>query len=385
MHKHLLATVAGLVTSSFLVSCGGADNPASTTPSSTTSSSTTQDISSLSLLKTIEIADAARPEIIRTTDRVFVVCLVLSPSRTFRVNIYNGDMTAIVNSATLVSNDATYGDPTDIRVISDGAYLYAFYETLNGAQKKTYLFGAKYALDDNFTRAAYTGALAQSAGDTVAVAGDEKLDDPAPMLSGDDLTVMTRIKSTLAQSGETIYRFRKFDKSLQQKEYSPGVTTFDIDLSAYADGEARQSSIILENNYYYLTVQTAVGPSSIGNDNIIWSIPANLLIVKLDSNFGFVESRTVSAETGYTEGYVTGLRSDGKYFYVTYNHVKLGTEFSSVIKIFDKNWNAVVTEKYKSVASGGLRPSIEISTNQVIAGNDEEGAAKAVIYVFNKQ
>jgi len=40
-----------------------------------------------------------------------------------------------------------------------------------------------------------------------------------------------------------------------------------------------------------------MGPSSINNDDIIWTIPANLLMVKLDSNFAFVESRTVSAET----------------------------------------------------------------------------------------
>jgi len=379
MQKHLLAIVAGLVTLSFLASCGGGSNNSTPTPT------TTPDISSLSLLKTIEIANAARPEIIQTADRVFVVYLDPSSSRTFRVNIYNSDMTTIVNSLTLVSIDATYGAPTDIRVISDGTYLYAFYETANDTDKKTFLFGAKYALDDNFTRVAYTGALAQSTLFTVAVVGDERLDDPAPMLNGDDITVMTRIKSTLAQSGETIYRFRKFDKSFQQKEYSPGVKTFDLNLSSYADGEARPSSIIFENGYYYLTVQTAVGPSSINTDDVIWPIPANLLIVKLDSNFGFVESKTVSAETGYTEGYVTGLRSDSKYFYVTYNHVKLGTEFSSVIKIFDKNWIAILTEKYKSATSGGLRPSIEISTNQIIAGNDEEGAAKATIYVFNKQ
>jgi hypothetical protein len=75
--------------------------------------------------------------------------------------------------------------------------------------------------------------------------------------------------------------------------------------------------------------------SSISDDNSIWSIPANLLIVKLDSSFGFVESRTVSAETGNTEGYVTGLRSDSKYFYVTYNHVKLGTE-KATIYVFNK-------------------------------------------------
>ena len=156
-------------------------------------------------------------------------------------------------------------------------------------------------------------------------------------------------------------------------------------LSNYADGEARQSSTIFENGFYYLTVQTATGPSSINNDDVVWSIPADLLIVKLDANFDFVGSKTVSAEPGYTEGYVTGLKPDSKYFYVTYNHVKLGTEFSSVIKIFDKNWNAVLTNKYKSAISGGLRPSIEVTTNQVLAGNDDQGLTKAYVFIFNKQ
>ena len=55
--------------------------------------------------------------------------------------------------------------------------------------------------------------------------------------------------------------------------------------------------------------------------------PANVLMIKLDSNFAFVERRTVSAGTGYVEGYVTGLKSDSKYSYLTYNHVKLGAEF----------------------------------------------------------
>jgi hypothetical protein len=347
------------------------------------------DIHSLSLITTVEIANGARPEIIATADKVFVV--YLNPStRSFNVLIYKRDMSGIIGSATLVESDPTYGSPTDIRVVSDGVYLYAFYETcyddpLKINPSRTYLFGAKYRLDLSFSREAYTGVLAESTKFTDAKPGDEKLDDPAPMLNGDEVYAMTRFRSTLAPAGETIYRFRKFNKDLQLQEFAPGVTTLDLDLSSYADGEARQSSIIFETGFYYLTVQTAVGPSSINNDNIVWSIPANLLIVKLDANFAFVESKTVSAEPGYTEGYVTGLQSDSKYFYVTYNHVKLGTEFSSVIHIFDKSWNTVVINKYKSALSGGLRPSIEVTTNQVLAGNDDQGLTKAYVFVFNKQ
>jgi hypothetical protein len=161
--------------------------------------------------------------------------------------------------------------------------------------------------------------------------------------------------------------------------------TYDLDLSAYSDGEARQSSILFDDGFYYITVQTAVGPSTINNDTIIWSIPANVLLVKLDANFAFVESRTVSAESGYADGYVTGLKADSKYFYLTYNHVKLGTEFPSVIKIVDKNMNTVVEDKYRSVLSSALRPSIEVSADQVFAGNADETASKAVIDIFDKQ
>jgi len=368
-------TIMGMLTLLFACNSGGGAAISSSDP----------DIGALRLGKTAEIANASRPEIIVAPDRVFVLYLATSSPKTFNLTIYNRDMTAIISTVVLVSTDPTYGGPTDIRVVSDGTYLYAFYETCNDVQGKTYLFGVKYTLDDNFTRTAYTGAITQSTKFTVAVAGDEKTDDPAPMLGSDEVLVMTRIKSTLAQSGETIYRFRKFNKDFLPREFSPGAMTFDLDLSAYADGEARQSSVLYAGGFYYITVQTAVGPSSINNDDIVWSIPANILMVKLDSNFGVVDCKTVSTEAGYTDGYVTGLRTDSKYFYLTYNHVKLGTEFSSVIKIFDKSWNEVLTNKYSSVISGALRPSIEVSTKQVFAGNIDEATSKAIIYIFDKQ
>ncbi|MBI5849043.1 MAG: Ig-like domain-containing protein [Nitrospirae bacterium] len=377
---------AGLIT---LAAARGAHSGSTTlTVLASTSNSTPSsdpDIQSLSLSKTIEIANASRPEIIVTPDRVFILYLSISPSRSFNVVVYDRNMSSVVSTAVLVSTDPTYGDPTDIRVISDGPYLYAFYETCNDAQNKTYLFGAKYTLDDTFARTAYTGVITQSTKFTVAAEGDEKTDDPAPMVNGNEVYVMKRIKSTLAQSGATRYRLRKFSKNFQPVDFSAGVTAYDLDLSAYADGEARQASILFADGYYYVTVQTAVGPSSINNDNVVWTIPASLLMVRMDPNFSVKDSRIVSAEAGYTEGYVTGFKSDSKYFYLTYNHVKIGTEFSSVIKIFDKTWNEILTKKYASVAAGALRPSLEVSTNQVFAGNIDEAALKAMIYIFEKK
>ena len=132
-------------------------------------------------------------------------------------------------------------------------------------------------------------------------------------------------------------------------------------------------------------MQSATGPSATGNDSVVWTIPTNLQIVKLDREFRYLESKTISAEPGYTDAYVTGFRSDGKYYCLTYNHLKLGTEFSSVIQILNRDWTAALTDKYKTEVSGGLRPSLEVSADRVLAGNDDEKPPKAYVYVFDKQ
>lgn len=238
-------------------------------------------------------------------------------------------------------------------------------------------------MDDKFERVAYKEPIATSTMFKIAKPGDEKLDDPAPMLEGDNVYVMTRYKSTLAKEGETRYKLRRFDKNLNPQ------SEFELDLSAYADGEARQSSIIYESDYYFIAMQMTTGSGEI-IETVEWTAPSDVLMVRLDKNWNVKESKIIAQEEGYTEAYVTGLESDNKYFYVTYNQVILGKEFSSVIKVYDKNWNSVLTEKYKSGVN--LRPSIEVTADRIYAGNNwaesrEPGkeATKAEIYIFEKR
>lgn len=335
--------------------------------------------SNLRLLKKIEISNGARPEIIAAKDRVFVVYLepLMMTGNLFKVKIFDKDMAKELSSKTLVSKTGDYGNPTDIRIVADESYLYAFYET--AGNNKSYLFGAKYSLDDKFERVAFQGPISQSTMFLVAKSGDEKLDDPAPMIVGEDVYVMTRYKSTLAKEGATQYKLYKFDKNLIKKSEQA------IDLSDYADGEARQSSIIFDNGYYYIAMQTTTGTGNI-IETVEWSAPSDILVVKLDKNFKAVETKIIASESGYTEAYVTGLKTDDQYFYITYNQVVLGKEFSSIIKIFDKSWNVVLTEKYKTAAVGkALRPSIDVVADKIYAGNDEQGTNKADIYIFEKQ
>jgi len=349
--------------------------PATSTPLT----STELTISELNLLRRVEIEKAARPEITTTKDRVFVA--YLEPSRignAFKIKIYDSDLTGEIISKVLVTSSSSYGQPTDIRVVSDGAYLYAFYETAD--RESTYLWGAKYTLDDRFERVVSQGPIAISRMFLLAKPGDERLDDPAPMLEGDNVYVMTRYKSSLAKEGETRYRLRRFDRNLNLQ------SEFDLDLSAYADGEARQSSIIYENGYYYIIMPTTVGGGNI-IETVEWTAPSDILMIKLDRMWNVKESKIVAKQEGYTEGYVTGLKSDDKYFYVTYNQVILGKEFSSVIKVYDKNWKVVLEEKYKTAINirSGLRPSIEVNTSRVYAGNSEYGTESADIFVFEKK
>ncbi|MFQ5892055.1 MAG: hypothetical protein ACE5HW_04605, partial [Candidatus Methanofastidiosia archaeon] len=337
-------------------------------------------ISSINFLKKVDIPNGARPEIVATSDRVFVIYLDIEnlQNRSFSLKIFNRDLSREIVSKTLVPTTLEYGSPTDIRVVSDDEYLYAFYETAN--KDKTYLFGARYILNDNFERVGYTGLIAASKIFNIAEDGDEKLDDPAPVIGPDSVFVVTRIKKSMEKTGQTIYRIREFSFDLKTK-----LSEFDIDLSSVVDGGARQTSLIYENSFFYIAVPTTVGVSTIPELGIAY--PSDIVLVKLNDNWQVVESRIISADPEYNETYVTGFKTDGTYYYLTYNEIKMGVEFRSPLKIYDNDFNLVKTEIVKTMSMKGkrgygLRPSLEVIDDRIFLGNNEE--RKAEIYIYEK-
>ena len=378
---------------------------------------------SFNLIKVVDVdkPDGYRPEIAATKDRVFVVYAYNPPrsGRDIRVKIFNKEMDKEIVTKTIVSH-GNNGGPTDIRIASDSNYLYAFYEVGNRQSKTSSLYGAKYSLNDDFERVAYTGAIATGRAYNVQQAGDERKDDPEVFLDDKYVYVITMYRGSFSKSGKTKYHVRRFDRNLNL------ISEFDLDLSQIADGAAGQPSAIYENGYYYMVFRTTTGeyPATA----IDWQCPSDLIMAKMDSNWKVVDSKIIASDKNskgeeYIEGYVTGIDSDDEYFYIAYNR-KDSSGMASVIKIFDKNWRPVLTHEYKHTTmkrgrpdgfrfdanreggmqtylrrirrgvgeikrrsifrerGGRVRPSIYTQKNRVYAGNN---GAEVYIFLFNSK
>jgi hypothetical protein len=340
---------------------------------------------------------SARPEIIATQNRVFVVYLGnigQRDGRTFNAKIFDANLDNVVAKKTLVQTTAEYGGPTDIRVASDGKFLYAFYEThkpTSPTSGVTYLWGAKYTLDDKFERVAYTAQpIAMSKPLTELSDGGELLDDPAPLVGPSSVFVVTRLKYSAAKSGKTVYRVREFNKDTLAK-----LSEFDLNLSNAVDGRGRVASLLYWGDSIYIALATSTSEQvTVENDDAAQS---NLAVVRMKSDWTFdaqKDVRTISAAPDDVENYVSGLDADENYFYVTYKQSfgKPPTgEHRAWIKIFDKDWRLIHQEQVKTApwgpGGGEIRPSLEVAGNRIFSGQSGSqgiGRGNAEIYVFAK-
>ncbi len=316
-------------------------------------------ISNLKLLKKVDIANGARPEVVATKDRLFVVYLDISSkvSPSFSVRIYDNDMNKEITYKKLVETSTKYGRPTDIRVVSDGKYLYAFYEQTDGSVAN--LFGAKYALDDKFERVAYTSEpITVAPAWTKEEIGDEVPNDPISLVGPNSIFVITRIYQGSSSIGNpTIYRVREFTNDLRTK-----LSQFDLNLSDLADakGDARQAVASYYNGYYYMIVPTT---SKEGSYSVDMATPSDLLLVKFDKDWKIVEYKNLSQNHDDIETFVLGFKIYNGIFLVTY---KKGMPFAGVLNIYDQNFNLALSNTVKE--GGEARSALEITDNRIYVG-----------------
>ncbi|MBA4406752.1 hypothetical protein C0389_05705 [bacterium] len=355
----------------------------------------------LQLIKSIRITESteggsARPEIVSAAERVFVIYLGNISSgnnRTFNLKIFNKDLDTVVLSKILVSTTEQFGGPTDIRIASDGQYLYAFYETnkpTSPATATTYLWAAKYTLNDNFDRVAYTMVpITNSKPMAELQDGGELVDDPAPLIGPTSVFVVTRLKYSLAIAGKTIYRVREFSKNDLTK-----LSDFDLDLSNAPgiDGRGRVCSLIYFNEHYYIALPTTVSDIGIV-EAVDPSAISNIALVKLDTNWKLnsqTDVKIISAEPDDKEFYVSGLNTDGNYFYVTYVQIASGAHMA-ILNVFDMNYNLIQKFTVKNIVAlpggGEIRPSLEVRENRIFSGQsagESIGSGNAEIILYEK-
>ncbi|MBI5709146.1 MAG: T9SS type A sorting domain-containing protein [Candidatus Eisenbacteria bacterium] len=355
----------------------------------------------LTLLKTVTVTTAeqggsARPEVVATADRTFVLYLgdiTSGENRTFSLKLYDGSLDSVLATRVLVSRTTAYGSPTDIRVAADGQYLQVFYEThkpTSPTTAVTYLWGARYTLDDSFTRVAYTATPITSSKPMAELPeGGELLDDPAPLVGPGSVFVITRLKYSLATTAPTTYRVREFSKDSLAL-----LSQFDLDLSAVANGRGRVTSLLRSNGVIRMALATTV--SDVGlNDAVDDGAISDLALVTLREDWTLDPQdsvRIISTEPNDRENYVTGLRTDGEFFYVTYKQavgIPPTGEQRAWIKIFDGGFRMVHQELIRTTVwgpgGGEIRPSLEVRGNRIFSGQSAgaslgSGNAQVLVY-----
>ncbi|MEW6363336.1 MAG: carboxypeptidase-like regulatory domain-containing protein [Acidobacteriota bacterium] len=342
---------------------------------------------------------SARPEIAATASRVFVLYLghvTTGTARTFDLKIFDAGLDAVLVTKTLVSTSAEYGGPTDIRIASEGQSLYAFYETNKPRSPSTgvtYLWGAKYTMDDDFPRVAYTSTpIATSRPLAELEDGDELLDDPAPLIGPSSVFVITRLKYSLSTSGRTAYRVREFSKN----DLS-GIRTYDVDLSDAADGRARVASLLFDGESIFIALATTVSNQGTMEETDDGA-PSDIVLVRMRPDWTYDphhDVMTISAEPDDRENYVAGLETDGQHFYITYKQavgIPPSGEQRAWIKVLDLNFNPVLSEVVRSTVwgpgGGELRPSLEVFQNRIFSGQstgEALGSGDAAVWVYELQ
>ena len=338
---------------------------------------------------------SARPEVVVTDSRVFVLYLGHiaggTNTKSFDVKVYNVDLASVVTSTIIVPPSESYGSATDIRIARDGQHVFTFYET--STTTTTYLHGAKYALNDSFDLVARTAEpIANAKPVFQAAEGDEILNDPAPLVGPDSVFVVTRLMASIAMNGKTIYRVREFSKDTFAL-----IGQFDLDLSGVADGRGRVASLLYGNNTIYMALATTISDQGVNDQNLMSDDGAlcDIILVTMSPGWSFDPQtgvRTISAEVDDRENYITGLRTDSTYFYMTYKQAVGGPptgEQRAVIKIFDGAFNLLHKEIVRSVAwgegGGEIRPSLEIFGNRLYSGQSTgstlgSGNGQIVVY-----
>lgn len=347
----------------------------------------------IAYLKTIELGLGARPEIVYSDNRFYVI--YNSPvenrhDRCFKVKIFDNNFQKELTSKVLVSSNSTYGTTTDIRVAKWQDELYAVYEQAKEKENKSFLSVRKYKLNDKFSELTYSQKpLVTGAFWYKAVHGDELLDDPACIVFDNHLYVMTKIKYN--QPSKAVYVLRKIstDVSAVLEEYK-------IDLSSVFAGPSSVSNLILYNGKLYRLGQSLV----FGRPLAI-----NLLMVELDAQKGYLpaDDIIVLSNRHKKDTIPKGVKFNNGLFFLTHEEIieeesgpptsqRPGQlkEHKIWLRVYNSNFKEIASLEVSDDKTLGLHPTLEVVDNKIYVtyghkGENSESKILIKIYEMHQE
>ena len=344
--------------------CGTQPGPPDNQPPATTNG--------LTLVKELTLGSGTtrRPLVAITDDRVFIIYGKENRGTwDFILEIYDKSLENMLVTKTIVSA-SEYGTPMDVRIGTQGDYLYLFHDAAQGQIHS--LIGYKFTLDDEFEKVASLDTpLAAGIGVDDAEPGAEVVDDPIVLPTADKLYVITRYKGVIDTSADTKYKVYELTHNLEK------LNEFDLDLSSVSDGGARQASIKYYNGYYYMATSTLTTNDVTGSQAAVTILsPTDVVIVKLDTNWNIVDSKTIPGDIeDDAESYLTAFDLDDNYYYLSYKHATFesGTSFDGPLMVYDKAYNLVASV----IHQGNPRPQLVLADGLIYYALGTQGAQRS--------
>ena len=325
----------------------------------------------LQQVRTVEITtDAtgrgARPEIHFANNRFYIIYLgIVGPGKTaFKVKVYDSSLENVLTEKIIVKSDTTYGGTTDIRSVADSEGVYLFFEKANEAKDAAFLFGEKYAFDEGFTKVyGYNGPIAQGAYWHTSEAGDELLDDPASVIVGDRVYVMTKIKGDFSKLFNSVptYRIRELNPELSQVD-----TTFDITIPEMRGWPYANSLLYSGGSIYHLQ-------PSLASDKPPVNLDLKLLRFTEDWQYESNDVFTISSES-WSESMPVGFARDKDgFYYLTFEQpaappdpTTSGPSGSHLwLKMYDSNFRELSSTKVTDTEYLGTHATVAIVDDSV--------------------
>ncbi len=308
----------------------------------------TNNTSALQHIKTIKLTNeaqgyGARPEIASNGKYIYIVYLGnITTQRSHKVRVYDLDFNLITEKVLAVSLPE-YGGVTDIRMSKDDNYIYTFYE-MSSKEKGAHLFGAKYRMDENFTKIAESNLpIVKGAYFFDAVDGDETLDDPSSIIVDERVFIMTKIvdKSGGVLNSKTLYKLRELSNDL-----STIIDTRDIDLSNIMGGWSAVGSLFYANGKIHYVQGNLVSYSS--------GINSDFKVVKFDNNWEYDKNKDVFELTNtedITESMPVGARFVDNRLFISYRRGEVTVVSQDDPTSSGKLWLSIYNNNFEIIDS----------------------------------
>ena len=310
-------------------------------------------------LTTLEEGGGARPEIIFLNGQWYMVYRdSAARGGSFRLKNFGRSLGQKASSRVLVSSGAK-GGVTDIRMTTDGGFVYAAYETASAQGRK--LFVEKY---DSQFRLLISRQAAEAARPGRGV---EALDDPAVVVGNNHVYVMTKVG---IGQGQRQYRVREFNLDL-----TPTGAVFEIGTELNIGLGSVSSVVFADGNFYVVTTVHVSGrpvcPSADETTN------NDLYVFLYDKDWRFTGFSKAITSGPHIEYYPTGFKyADGK-FYIVYlvndpetylPHCGQGGNLGigkAYLLVLDKNFNPLINQKITAGSEIVNHPTLEVAGGQI--------------------